>query len=99
MMRVSTAHLRESEPLPDGSFRAVTVMNRSPHGVMVWAGALHPNSADVGPEDVSPSNYIKRETVSFMAWTDVVEYFEGREYELLVAQLMRETSRKRSDLE
>ena len=98
MMRVSTADLRESEALTDGSFRAVTVLNRSPHGIMIWAGELHPASADVGAEEVSTADYVKREAVSFMAWPDAVEYFEGREYERLVVQLTTETSRKRSDV-
>lgn len=98
MMRVSTAHLREPEPQDDGTYRAVTILNRSPHGIMVWAGKLHATSAEVGSEDVSPNDYATREAISFMAWVDAVDYFKGREYESLLNELMRETSRKLSDL-
>lgn len=97
MMRVSTAHLREPGPQPDGTYRAVTILNRSPHGIMVWAGKLYATSADIGAEEISPGDYAKREAVSFMAWNDAIEYFKEREYESLINELMRQTSRKLSD--
>lgn len=97
MLQVSTAHLRESEPKPDGSYRAVTILNRSPHGLMVWAGELKTASSDVGPDEVSPGDYAKREAVSFMAWQDSLEYFAGREYEPLVVELMRRYAGRLTD--
>ncbi len=55
---------------------------------MVWTGRLHPESVDVTAENVSPRDYAEREAVSFMSWSHVMEYFEGRDVIPLIEGLL-----------
>ncbi len=94
MMRVPVAHLCSDTPNEDGTWTAVTILNRAPHGIMVWAGRLGADASFVSAEDVAPRDYMRRESVSFMAWPDALEYFKGREVEPLLRELMWRTSRR-----
>jgi hypothetical protein len=89
----SILHAREAVPFADGSYLAVTLMNRPPHGIMAWAGALSPGAADKQGAEIEVGDYKHVEKVSFCQWADVWDYFEGRQYDALLARLRAETER------
>lgn len=93
MAPLSTAHTCSPEPLQDGTYLAVTVIDRGKHGITVWAGRLHPLAFDVEADEVSDRDYIERETVNFMAWSDVLEYFEDRPVLPLLVEVLGTTQR------
>lgn len=93
MLRKGTLHVREPQALENGTFRAVTLINRPPHGVMAWAGNLHPSAIDKPAADIELIDYAAAEKVSFSHWKDVWEYFAPREYASLVEQLRVEVDR------
>ena len=93
MLRKGTLHAREPEALEDGTYRAVTLFNRPPHGVMVWAGRMHAQSKDRVAADIELGDYVAAEKVSFSHWQDVWVYFAKREYDELIAQLRNEVER------
>ncbi len=76
--------------MTDGTFRAVTLINKPPHGVMVWAGKLYSSARDKNAVDIEIGDYQVSEKVSFSRWQDIWAYFEGREYAGLIAQLRLE---------
>ena len=90
MLRKGTLHAREPEAMHDGKFKAVTLINKPPHGVMVWAGSLYPSAKDKSATDIDVGDYASSEKVSFCQWSDVWEYFASREYAALVSQLRSE---------
>ncbi len=94
MMSVNSAHARESQPLGDGTWRALTLINRGEHGVLVWAGRLRADALRLEADDVVSTDYVQRETVSFMSWDDAIDYFRGREFEPLLAEALA-TARRR----
>ena len=87
MLRKGTLHAREPEALEDGTFLAVTLSNRPPHGVMAWAGKLRASAKEKTAAEIDASDYESTEKVSFSSWADVWEYFAEREYADLVALL------------
>ena len=87
MLRKGRLHAREPEAMIDGTFRAVTLINKPPHGVMVWAGRLNPAAEDKRAEDIEVGDYQASEKVSFGQWSDVWDYFRSREYAGLVSEL------------
>ncbi len=87
MLRKGRLHVREPDALNDGTFRAVTLINKPPHGVMVWAGRLYAVAGDKNAEDIEIGDYQASEKVSFCQWADVWEYFASREYAALVSDL------------
>ncbi len=89
MSSTVTLHARAHAPLPDGSYVAVTISDRGTLGLMVWAGHLAAHAADTLAEDVTLGDYVQHEAVSFMSWHDVLEHFQGRDVEPVVAQLLR----------
>lgn len=90
MLRKGTLHAREGEALADGSYRAVTLFNSPPHGVMVWAGRIGLRARDKTADEIELEDYLAAEKVSFCQWQDVWEYFADREYANLIAQLRGE---------
>ncbi len=93
MMSVDTAHARSEQPLPDGHYLAVTLLNRGPYGIMVWSGRLHPLAADSTADEISPGDYVQRESVSFMSWHDAIDYFRDRDVAPLLADLVGRSRR------
>lgn len=93
MLRKGTLHARQSEPTEGGGFIAVTIINRPPHGVMVWAGKIFPTAKDKSASEIALVDYETAEKVSFSHWDDVWEYFKAREYAELVAQLHIDVAR------
>lgn len=92
MLRKGTLHARDPEPTGDGTFRAVTLINSPPHGVMAWAGNLYESAKDKRAADIELNDYQSSEKVSFSQWSDVWDYFSSREYATLISRL-------RSDVE
>lgn len=90
MLRKGTLHAYEPEALEDGTYRAVTLINRPPHGVMVWAGKIAPTAIGKSAADILLSDYMEAEKVSFSQWPDVWEYFAPREYASLTQTLRKE---------
>ena len=90
MLRKGTLHAREPEALMDGSFRAVTLSNAPPYGVMAWAGRLRSSAKEKAAAEIDVSDFESAEKVSFCRWADVWEYFAEREYADLVARLRSE---------
>ena len=93
MLRKGTLHVREPQALENGTYRAVTLINRPPHGVMAWAGNVYPTAIDKAAADIELSDYAVAEKVSFSQWQDVWEYFAPREYAHLIEQLHAEIDR------
>ena len=87
MLRKGSLHMRENAALDDGTYRAVTMMNAPPHGILVWAGRLHANAIAKESADIVATDYAVRETVSFCMWNHVWSYFCDREYAVLVKSL------------
>lgn len=93
MLRKGSLHARETEPLPDGRYRAVTLVNRPPHGVMAWAGIINARAADKGVAHIEIGDYEQVEKVSFCQWADVWEYFADRQYDEILVRLRAEVER------
>ena len=93
MLRKGTLYARETQAGEDGSFLAVTLINRPPHGVMAWAGRVEPRAKDKTAAEIELGDYLAAEKVSFSQWRDVWEYFAQREYADLIAQLRGEVER------
>lgn len=93
MMHTRRAHEREPAPSPDGSYRAVTLINRGPLGIVVWAGALAPPAADKADEDIEAADYHSRMAVSFMSWRDVLDYFQASPFAPLIERAMARSRR------
>ncbi len=81
MLRKGTLHERETEPLGDGTYSAVTMIDAPPHGILVWAGHLSPSALDKPAEQIQAEDYVVRQTINFMAWEHVWSYFAGSQYE------------------
>lgn len=96
MMRSSVAHVLCSSRQADGRVYAITMQNRDAHGVLVWAGRLEPLAEGKSAEDIGPGDYHTRETVSFMSWRDIEQYFEGRPFAHLVDHLIAAHKRNES---
>lgn len=90
MLRKGSLHAREPGLRADGTYLAVTLINRPPHGIMAWAGRLHPTAAAKAAADIGIGDYKSAEKVSFCRWQDVWEYFAEREYAKLIARLRAE---------
>lgn len=90
MLRKGTLHAREAEPLEDGSFYSMTLINKPPHGVMVWAGKLRASARDKSASEIGVTDYQAAEKVSFSKWADIWEYFATREYAELAARLRKD---------
>jgi hypothetical protein len=90
MLRKGTLQAREPVAGADGTYLAVTLLNRPPHGVMAWAGRMHARAIEKAPGEVTLGDYNMAEKVSFCRWQDVWDYFAGRQYAELVGQLRRE---------
>ena len=71
-MRKGTLHAREPHALEDGSYLAVTLINRPPHGVMAWAGRLLPAAIDKPAAEIDLGDYVVSEKVSFSTWIRIV---------------------------
>ena len=93
MLRKGSLHAHDPQPLADGTYLAVTLINRPPHGVLAWAGTMYPNAVDKSVADIVISDYEQVEKVSFSKWTDVWDYFAGRQYERVLSQLRAEVER------
>ena len=87
MLRKGSLHMRENVALADGTYRAVTMMNAPPHGILVWAGRLHASAIAKESANIVATDYAVRETVSFCMWNHVWSYFHDREYADLVKNL------------
>lgn len=90
MLRKGTLHAREPEAMEDGTFIAVTLINKPPYGVMAWAGNLLAAAKDKSAAEIEASEYMSSEKVSFSQWADVWEYFSKREYSSLTDRLRLE---------
>lgn len=90
MLCNGTLHEQQSDPLSDGTHRAITMINAPPHGVLVWAGHLSPSALEKSAREIEASDYVVRQTISFMAWEHIWAYFAGSAYEAL-AQRQRQT--------
>lgn len=95
MMRSGVAHLVSPQRRDDGFVHAVTLHNRGQHGVLVWAGVLGREAEAKTAGDIESSDYLQRETVSFMSWGDMTDYFANRPYAILLAELI--VAHKRND--
>ena len=93
MLWKGTLHACEPNALEDGSYLAVTLINRPPHGVMAWAGRLLPAAIDKPAIEIDVSDYVASEKVSFSTWHDVWEYFAPREYATLTDRLRAKVAR------
>ncbi len=69
-------HVRERTPLPDGTYRAISLEHRAPHSVMAWAGRIRGEAADKTGIDIKPGDYVCRQIISVCGWRAVWEYFE-----------------------
>ncbi|MFZ1390135.1 MAG: hypothetical protein WAS23_00955 [Dokdonella sp.] len=90
MLRKGTLHIRDPDAASDGTYLAVTMINRPPHGVMVWAGRLYADAKDKPGAQIEQGDYASVEKVSFSVWSDVWEYFAGRHYAPLLTSLRSE---------
>ncbi|HQV71864.1 MAG: hypothetical protein IPH43_07820 [Xanthomonadales bacterium] len=90
MLRKGTLHARDAQALEDGSFYSMTLINKPPHGVMVWAGKLRATAREKSASEIDVSDYHAAEKVSFSKWADVWEYFANREYAELAARLRKD---------
>jgi hypothetical protein len=79
-------HLRDDDPQEDGSFRAVTLFDKAPNGVLVWAG-YECQGRNAESRDGLHPGFVVTERVSFMFWDDVWAYFREREYARLIAKV------------
>ena len=95
MMRSGVAHVVSPQRRDDGRVHAITLHNRDHQGVLVWAGVLAADAEAKTAEDIESSDYVQRETVSFMSWGDMTEYFANRPYAALLAELI--VAHKRND--
>jgi hypothetical protein len=95
MMHSGVAHVVAPQRRDDGRMLAITLHNRGEQGVLVWAGVLEPAAASKTAEDIESSDYFQRETVSFMSWSDISDYFANRPHAPLLAELM--ATHKRND--
>ena len=93
MLRKGSLHARDAEPLADGSYLAVTLINRPPHGVMAWAGTLSKEAVSKEASNIEIGDYDQVEKVSFSQWVDVWDYFAGRQYDAILARLRAEVER------
>lgn len=87
MSRHSFLHANAPNASEDGTRLAVTLIDRAPRGVMVWAGRLCARAARKRAHQISPADYTTLEKVSFRDWDDVWEYFASREYAPLLRRL------------
>ena len=92
MLRKGSLLERDPQPRDDGSVLAVSLHNRPPHGIMVWAGHLLPHALGKGPDDILLTDFSQVEKVSFCLWNDVWEYFAHREYASLVQHLREQVN-------
>lgn len=69
-------HVRDRFPLPDGTYRAVTVEQRAPHSLLAWAGRIHGEAANKACVDIGPGDYVCRQVISVCGWRDIWDYFE-----------------------
>lgn len=93
MPRKGTLHAREADAGVDGTHLAMTLLDRPPHGVMAWAGQLRARAADKAAGEIIQDDYRVAEKVSFCRWQDVWDYFAGRQYAGLAAELRREVEK------
>ena len=96
MMRSSVVHVQCTSRQEDGRVYAITMQNRDAHGVLVWAGRLEPLAEGKSAEEIESGDYHLRETVSFMSWHDIEQYFEGRPFAHLVDRLIAAHKRNES---
>lgn len=86
MLRNGTLHEFEETALGDGTHRAITMVNAPPHGILVWAGHVSTTCLEKCAEDIEATDYVVRQTISFMAWDHVWNYFAGSVYEKLATR-------------
>ncbi|WP_440222817.1 hypothetical protein ACQQ2N_17320 [Dokdonella sp. MW10] len=91
--------MRAPESDDDGSVRAITLFDCGVHGIFAWFGVLKPEAGDVTAHDVVPSHYRQRETMGFMLWSDMHDFFAGSGYELLAMKLAWQSKRNDRPIE
>ena len=88
MLRSGTIHAVSNVAGDTGGRIAVTMKNNPGKGVLVWAGVLHDSAVGKTAEQISASDYSRRQIVSFSCWPDVWNYFQDNaEFAPLLASL------------
>lgn len=83
-MRELCLHACDSLPSADGNVRAVTLRSIDGVGVIVWIGALRPESVAKLANRITPDDYAFIDTLTFRTVPDAWTYGSWREYSVLI---------------
>ncbi len=75
MLRSGTIHVISQAEDASGGRIAMTMRDRPGLGVMVWAGLLRPLALGKPADQILPSDYVRRQIVSFSGWRDVWDFY------------------------